>query len=243
MTMVLLSSTLVKSADCAFRRCQKGVWCCGATWIALLQTKTTLEIHRKLCNMHIGSHWMCLRIPDQNMTHSCSNYVDDGSTVFTKDGKLVLKVSSACPDGTCLNSGLVSWSSLPQAIRYPSTGTLSAGGIVSHQVLAEHLILRVGATVILVSILGTSEYTISSFRCAKVFCGISVPSENLSGRVMSRDAFTYGWLTQHSESDKIGILLHYFVQGLIALSAAIVLMQRLMNLPSFHMFWSHWIGW
>ena len=45
------------------------------------------------------------RIPDQNMTHSCSNYVDDGSTVFTKDGKLVVKVSSACPDGTCLNSG------------------------------------------------------------------------------------------------------------------------------------------
>ena len=48
-----------------------------------------------------------VEIPDQNMTHSCSNYVDDGSTVFTKDGKLVLKVSSACPDGTCLNSGRV----------------------------------------------------------------------------------------------------------------------------------------
>lgn len=46
-----------------------------------------------------------VQIPDQNMTHSCSNYVDDGSTVFTKDGKLVVKVSSACPDGTCLNSG------------------------------------------------------------------------------------------------------------------------------------------
>ena len=31
--------------------------------------------------------------------------MDDGSTVFTKDGKLVVKVSSACPDGMCLNSG------------------------------------------------------------------------------------------------------------------------------------------
>ena len=166
---------------------------------------------------------MCLRIPDQNMTHSCSNYVDDGSTVFTKDGKLVLKVSSACPDGTCLNSGLVSEHpcvlhyKLFHAMKVFSVDLLqpclvitspsypiskywytSAGGIVSHQVLAEHLILRIGATVIPVSILGTSEYTISSFRCAKVFCGISVPSEKLSGRVMSRDAFTYGCLTQHS---------------------------------------------
>lgn len=119
------------------------------------------RFQRKLCNMHIGSHWMRLRIPDQNMTHSCSNYVDDGSTVFTKDGKLVLKVSSACPDGTCLNSGLVSqhscvqhykycfmqweyscrsfaalcWSSLPQAIRYPSTGTLVRGGLLATRYL------------------------------------------------------------------------------------------------------------
>jgi len=41
------------------------------------------------------------------MTHSCSNYVDDARTVFTRDGNLVLSVASACPDGKCLNSGRV----------------------------------------------------------------------------------------------------------------------------------------
>jgi len=46
-------------------------------------------------------------LPDANMTHSCANYIDDGSTVFTRDGELVLKVSSACADGKCLNSGRV----------------------------------------------------------------------------------------------------------------------------------------
>lgn len=46
-------------------------------------------------------------IPDAEMTHSCANYTDDGSTVFTRDGKLVLKVSSTCPNGRCLNSGRV----------------------------------------------------------------------------------------------------------------------------------------
>jgi len=46
-------------------------------------------------------------MPDENMTHSCSNYVDDGSTVFTRDGNLVLKVSSASEDGKSLNSGRV----------------------------------------------------------------------------------------------------------------------------------------
>eukprot|EP00913_Durusdinium_trenchii_P027526 g25816.t1 len=48
-----------------------------------------------------------VQLPDQNMTHSCSNYVDDGQTVFTSNGRLVLKVASACPDGSCLNSGRV----------------------------------------------------------------------------------------------------------------------------------------
>ncbi|CAE7566462.1 glcA [Symbiodinium sp. CCMP2456] len=48
-----------------------------------------------------------VQIPDQNMTQSCSNYVDDGTTVFSEDGKLVLKVASACADGRCLNSGRV----------------------------------------------------------------------------------------------------------------------------------------
>jgi len=46
-------------------------------------------------------------VPDQNLTHSCSNYIDDGSTVFTRDGKLVLKVASACDGGGCLNSGRI----------------------------------------------------------------------------------------------------------------------------------------
>lgn len=48
-----------------------------------------------------------IEIPDQNLTHSCSNYVDDGSTVFSRDGKLVLKVASACEGGGCLNSGRI----------------------------------------------------------------------------------------------------------------------------------------
>lgn len=141
--------------------CQICRLCIQATPKKSLMLWSDLD-HRKLCNTHIGSHWMRLRIPDQNMTHSCSNYVDDGSTVFTKDGKLVLKVSSACPDGTCLNSGLVSehscvlhnkqtvsweyscrsfaalrWSSLPQAIRYPSTGTLVRGGLLATRYLVK----------------------------------------------------------------------------------------------------------
>jgi hypothetical protein len=44
---------------------------------------------------------------DAEMTHSCANYTEDGETVFTRDDSLVLKVASACPDGTCLNSGRV----------------------------------------------------------------------------------------------------------------------------------------
>ncbi|CAJ1348267.1 unnamed protein product [Effrenium voratum] len=48
-----------------------------------------------------------VQIPDQNMTHSCANYVDDGSTAFTSNGRLHLKVSSACADSRCLNSGRV----------------------------------------------------------------------------------------------------------------------------------------
>lgn len=42
---------------------------------------------------------------DEFLTHSCSNYTDDGSTVFTRDGKLVLKVASHCEGGGCMNSG------------------------------------------------------------------------------------------------------------------------------------------
>lgn len=45
-TMFPLSSTLVKSADCAFRRRQKRVWCRGATWIALSE-KTLQYVHWK----------------------------------------------------------------------------------------------------------------------------------------------------------------------------------------------------
>jgi len=46
-------------------------------------------------------------VADENMTHSCAEYVDDGSTVFSRDGKLVLKVASQCPGGVCLHSGRV----------------------------------------------------------------------------------------------------------------------------------------
>jgi len=46
-------------------------------------------------------------ITDADMTHSCANYTDDGTTVLSRDGELVLKVSSACEGGICLNSGRV----------------------------------------------------------------------------------------------------------------------------------------
>jgi len=46
-------------------------------------------------------------ITDKDMTHSCSNYTDDGTTVLTRDDKLVLKVASECEGGICLNSGRV----------------------------------------------------------------------------------------------------------------------------------------
>jgi len=46
-------------------------------------------------------------ISDAYITHSCSNYVDDGTTVFSRDGSLVLKVASHCKDGGCMNSGRV----------------------------------------------------------------------------------------------------------------------------------------
>ena len=117
-------------------------------------------------------------------------------------------------------SAALSWSSLPEAIGYPSTGTLVRGGLFATSYL---------------SILGTPECRISSLRCI-VFCRISVPSENLSGRVMSRDAFTYGCLTQHSLPLE---LLQWIWQdwnpapllcaGIhpIALSAAVLLMKRL----------------
>jgi len=44
---------------------------------------------------------------DENLTHSCSDYVNDGSTVFSRDGNLVLKVAAACEGGGCLKSGRV----------------------------------------------------------------------------------------------------------------------------------------
>lgn len=44
---------------------------------------------------------------DEGKTNSCANYINDGSTVFSRDKNLVLKVASDCPDGTCLNSGRV----------------------------------------------------------------------------------------------------------------------------------------
>jgi len=44
---------------------------------------------------------------DEFLTHSCSNYTNDGSTVFTRDGKLVIKVASEGTGGRSLNSGRV----------------------------------------------------------------------------------------------------------------------------------------
>jgi len=44
---------------------------------------------------------------DEHLTHSCANYVDDGTTVFNRGEDLVLKVSSVCEGGGCLNSARV----------------------------------------------------------------------------------------------------------------------------------------
>jgi len=44
---------------------------------------------------------------DENLTHSCSNYTNDGSTVFTRDGKLVLRVASEGTGGKSLQSGRI----------------------------------------------------------------------------------------------------------------------------------------
>lgn len=44
---------------------------------------------------------------DKGLTNSCANYVDNGKTVFTRDGNLILRVDSECSDGKCLNSGRI----------------------------------------------------------------------------------------------------------------------------------------
>jgi len=44
---------------------------------------------------------------DEFLTHSCSDYTNDGSTVFSRDGNLVLKVASAGKGGKSLNSGRI----------------------------------------------------------------------------------------------------------------------------------------
>lgn len=44
---------------------------------------------------------------DAHLTHSCANYTNDGKTVFSRDGRLVLRVDSACAGGDCLNSGRI----------------------------------------------------------------------------------------------------------------------------------------
>eukprot|EP00930_Biecheleria_cincta_P023441 TRINITY_DN16941_c0_g1_i1.p1 TRINITY_DN16941_c0_g1~~TRINITY_DN16941_c0_g1_i1.p1 ORF type:complete len:371 (-),score=60.63 TRINITY_DN16941_c0_g1_i1:193-1305(-) len=44
---------------------------------------------------------------DAHLTHSCANYTDDGKTVFSRDGRLVLRVDSTCAGGDCLNSGRI----------------------------------------------------------------------------------------------------------------------------------------
>eukprot|EP00441_Pelagodinium_beii_P019690 CAMPEP_0197652130 /NCGR_PEP_ID=MMETSP1338-20131121/34257_1 /TAXON_ID=43686 ORGANISM="Pelagodinium beii, Strain RCC1491" /NCGR_SAMPLE_ID=MMETSP1338 /ASSEMBLY_ACC=CAM_ASM_000754 /LENGTH=323 /DNA_ID=CAMNT_0043226931 /DNA_START=48 /DNA_END=1016 /DNA_ORIENTATION=- len=53
------------------------------------------------------AEWDIGEYTDAHLTHSCANYVNDGSTVSTRDGKLVLSVSSACEDGGCLNSARI----------------------------------------------------------------------------------------------------------------------------------------
>jgi len=55
------------------------------------------------------SDWDIVVIPDQNLTHSCSNYTwsEEKPTVFTRDDKLVLKITEACEDGKCVNAGRV----------------------------------------------------------------------------------------------------------------------------------------
>ena len=50
-----------------------------------------------------------VQIADQNLTHSCSDYVNDGTTAFTSKGQLHVKVSGVCPDGRCLKSGGASY--------------------------------------------------------------------------------------------------------------------------------------
>ena len=150
MTMVLLSSTLVKSADCAFRRCQKRVWCCGATWIVLLQTKTTLKIHRKLCNMHILEVTGCASgfLTRTWLTRVPTTWMMDQRSLRKMESwfwrfLLPAQMGHAWIQAWCQNIHVfcttnyfmqwkysqwifcsLVWSSLPQAIRYPSTGTL-----------------------------------------------------------------------------------------------------------------------
>lgn len=53
------------------------------------------------------NEWDVANYSDEHLTRSCSNYINDGSTVFTKDGNLVLRVNSACEGIDCLNSGRV----------------------------------------------------------------------------------------------------------------------------------------
>lgn len=45
---------------------------------------------------------------DSVNTNSCSYYANDGSTVFARDGDMVLKVDNVCNDGKCLKAGRVS---------------------------------------------------------------------------------------------------------------------------------------
>jgi len=44
---------------------------------------------------------------DEFLTHSCSNYTNDGRTVRTENNKLHLRVDSLCEGGGCMNSGRV----------------------------------------------------------------------------------------------------------------------------------------
>lgn len=54
-----------------------------------------------------SNEWDVAEYSDEHLTRSCANYINDGSTVFTKDGNLVLRVNSACEGMDCLTSGRI----------------------------------------------------------------------------------------------------------------------------------------
>eukprot|EP00441_Pelagodinium_beii_P024625 CAMPEP_0197663904 /NCGR_PEP_ID=MMETSP1338-20131121/58312_1 /TAXON_ID=43686 ORGANISM="Pelagodinium beii, Strain RCC1491" /NCGR_SAMPLE_ID=MMETSP1338 /ASSEMBLY_ACC=CAM_ASM_000754 /LENGTH=370 /DNA_ID=CAMNT_0043242433 /DNA_START=21 /DNA_END=1133 /DNA_ORIENTATION=+ len=78
-----------------------------ATWGgAMLDTKFVLRKRYNLSRPP-SDEWDIANYTDANLTHSCANYTDDGSTVFAREGRLVLRVDDSCPNGDCLTSGRI----------------------------------------------------------------------------------------------------------------------------------------